>query len=164
MTDIVDVDDYGTLEQAKEVLLAQGWASPEMLSARDARVRAAAMEEAVKHAKKRSLQVWDSCENIGMMDPETGVRECTAETRGGGCLCTERFETLESIANELRALAAAPPGYVCVPVEPTREICEAMQRMPALTVEDLQLSQAGWSMGAIQNARRYRAITTSAKE
>lgn len=117
----------------------------EDLSAHDARVRAAAMEEAAK-----VLDIF--------RDED---RQLCCDGRECGCRGATVFGMLE---DAIRALAATPPGYVCVPVEPTREICEAMQRMPALTVEDLQLSQAGWSMGAIQNARRYRAITTSAKE
>lgn len=60
------------------------------------------MERAAKLAETRSTQVWDGCENLGPMDMETGSRDCALETRGGSCLCQERFEALDALASELR--------------------------------------------------------------
>ncbi len=63
------------------------------------------------------------------------------------------------ISAELNALAATPPGMVCVPVEPTKEMCEAAEALPAIDgVNDLPLAKAGWSPRAIQNLKRYRAM------
>ena len=72
----------------------------------------------------------------------------------------ERDEAIwQQAAERIRALAATPPGMVCVPVEPTKEMCEAAEALPAIDgVNDLPLAKAGWSPRAIQNLKRYRAM------
>jgi hypothetical protein len=50
-----------------------------------------------------------------------------------------------------------------VPVEPTKEMCEAAPALPAIhAVDDLPLAEAGWSPKAIINRKRYRAMLSAA--
>ena len=64
--------------------------------------RDAALEDAAKIAEGRA-EIPADCERLGPMDWETGVRECSRESRGG-CLCAERLEEAEEIARLIRAL------------------------------------------------------------
>lgn len=67
----------------------------------------------------------------------------------------EEFEAVQLC----KSTADKPPGMVCVPVEPTKEMCEAAEALPAIDgVNDLPLAKAGWSPRAIQNLKRYRAM------
>lgn len=50
------------------------------------------------------------CDCLGMIDPETGVAECSLESRGADCLCAVSMETAEKIAvavNRLTRVAIA---------------------------------------------------------
>lgn len=63
----------------------------------------------------------------------------------------------------LTAQAQDMAGWRLVPPEPTREMCEAAPSLPSINaVDDLPLLKAGWSMKAIQNLKRYRAMITAA--
>src|SRR6185295_13140364 len=53
--------------------------------------------------------------------------------------------------------AVIPEGWKLVPVEPTREMMEAMPRMPALRPDGLPFRDAGWSLNAITNRERWAA-------
>lgn len=69
------------------------------------------------------------------------------------------WDAIDAAEKAIRALATTPPGMVCVPVEPTKEMCEAAEALPAIDgVNDLPLAKAGWSPRAIQNLKRYRAM------
>ena len=65
--------------------------------------RDAALEDAAKIADARA-EIPADCERLGPMDWETGVRECSRESRGGACLCQEHLEEAEEIARLIRAL------------------------------------------------------------
>ena len=67
--------------------------------------RDAALEDAAKIADRR-VEIAD-CERLGPMDPETGVRECSLEARGGDCVCATRSEEAEEIARLIRAKKGA---------------------------------------------------------
>lgn len=67
-------------------------------------IRSETLEAAAKIADARGDAQAD-CDRLGPMDPETGVRECSLEPRGG-CLCAERIEEAEEIAKRIRALKA----------------------------------------------------------
>lgn len=56
-------------------------------------------------AKLATLDQWGDCEDLGMMDPETGSRECARSTRGRDCICELKMEHGEDIAALIRKLA-----------------------------------------------------------
>ena len=51
-----------------------------------------------------------------------------------------------------------PDGYVLVPLEPTKEMMEAGEALPAIEPSDMRLRRLGWSLMACQNRRRYLAM------
>jgi len=58
---------------------------------------------------------------------------------------------------------AVPIGWKLVPEEPTKEMCEAAPSLPAIhAIDDLPLKKSGWSMSAIVNRKRYRAMLAAA--
>lgn len=68
-------------------------------------------------------------------------------------------DTSPALAAQMRDLA----GWKLAPLEPTREMCEAAPSLPGIhAVDDLPLNKAGWSMKAIQNLKRYRAMLAAA--
>lgn len=56
------------------------------------------------------------------------------------------------------------PLFKRVPAEPTREMCEAMPVLPALTQDDLRFKALGWPMHAIQNRHRLVAALAASPE
>jgi hypothetical protein len=110
------------------------------LKAHNAAIRSAALAEAVK-----VLDAYSEYDRSLCCDG----REC-------GCHGSSVFDVIKHYT---LALATTPPGMVCVPVEPTKEMCEAAEALPAIDgVNDLPLAKAGWSPRAIQNLKRYRAM------
>lgn len=70
-------------------------------------IRAETLEIAAKVADSRAMIDGD-CERLGPLDYETGVRECSLEGRGS-CLCAERMEEAEKIAEMIRDLKGKRP-------------------------------------------------------
>lgn len=66
----------------------------------------AAMQHALALAA-RSTSCGDDCDNLGFMDPETGVTECAAETRGDICTCAERNDEGEKVCARIRTALAS---------------------------------------------------------
>ncbi len=52
-------------------------------------------------ARRRAEHVYDDCECIGSVDPETGIRECSLAARGHDCLCAVAGEMADEIATEI---------------------------------------------------------------
>lgn len=56
-----------------------------------------------------------------------------------------------------------PAGWKLVPVEPTREMMEAMPGLPVIGAPgDMNLRQAGWSLAAILNRHRWLGALAAA--
>lgn len=55
-------------------------------------------------ARRKAAHAYDDCECLGIMDPETGIRECSLEVRGGDCLCQVAEEMANEIANEIEGI------------------------------------------------------------
>lgn len=54
-------------------------------------------------------------------------------------------------------------GWQLVPTDPPREMMEAAPSLPAINVvADKPLAEAGWSMAAIMNRKRYLAMLAAA--
>ncbi len=71
--------------------------------------------------------------------------------------------TPDELAELYRIAHRIPEGWQLVPTEPTKEMCEAAPSLPSIhAVDDLPLNKAGWSMKAIQNLKRYRAMLAAA--
>ncbi len=110
------------------------------LATHNAAIRSAALAEAVK--KLQALHEYD--------------KPACCDGHMCGCQGASVFDIVEFA---IRAISTTPPGMVCVPVEPTKEMCEAAEALPAIDgVNDLPLAKAGWSPRAIQNLKRYRAM------
>ena len=95
--------DEGSLVVPHEIVHAHF--CPGRFRADAVKALAEVIERAAKVADKRAEP--SECENLGDMDPETGVRECLLDGRGN-CLCLERQEEAEKIASEIRALIPRP--------------------------------------------------------
>lgn len=52
-------------------------------------------------AYRKANHAFDDCECLGFEDPETGVRECSLETRGQDCLCELKREVAEEIGKAI---------------------------------------------------------------
>lgn len=66
-----------------------------------------------------------------------------------------QIEQLEAEVESLRA-GRAVPGWQLVPVEPTREMMDAMPGLPAIgAAGDMDLKNLGWSLKEIQNRHRW---------
>ena len=74
----------------------------------------AAIEAAMAVADKRAILPGD-CEQLGPLDPETGVRDCAQERRDMTCWCEERAQEAEAIREGIRTLLPADP-----PPQPSR--------------------------------------------
>ena len=44
---------------------------------------------------------FEACDNLGGMDPTTGVSECAVEVRGGDCLCVAKCEAYSEVASAI---------------------------------------------------------------
>ena len=66
-----------------------------------------------------------------------------------------QIEQLEAEVESLRA-GRAVPGWQLVPVEPTREMMDAMPGLPAIgAAGDMDLKNLGWSLKEIKNRHRW---------
>lgn len=72
---------------------------------RDAEIIASAIfterQRCMAIARRKGEHAYDDCECLGHLDLETGVRECSLETRGGDCLCGVADQMADEIANEI---------------------------------------------------------------
>jgi len=126
----------------------------EELAARDAAIRSAALAEAVKKLRRLSEGVWDDCENILPMDPETGAIDCASERRGVSCPCQDRFEALDDAASKLNALSTTPPGMVCVPVEK-----ELLEYVPGTEIPPVPIGEQSYFIVAVKRSRNDKTYT-----
>lgn len=55
-------------------------------------------------ARHKATHACDHCECLGGTDPETGIQECSLETRGGDCLCQVSAEMANEIANGIEGI------------------------------------------------------------
>jgi hypothetical protein len=89
-----------------------------------------------------------------------------------GAMCHEAAAEIDRLETEVARLTAelqevrkaAPAGWKLVPVEPTREMMEAMPRMPPLRAEGLPFRAEGWSLNAITNLERWAAAIKAAPD
>jgi hypothetical protein len=61
-------------------------------------------EAAAKVADRRANYAFSNCDRMGGADPETGVAECSLESRGQDCRCQQIEEDAENMAAAIRAL------------------------------------------------------------
>lgn len=61
----------------------------------------AARRRCAEIAHQAALSVFDGCERLGDMDPETGQQECSLDVYGKDCLCQVGAEMAEKIAEAI---------------------------------------------------------------